>query len=158
MKAADIMIHSVFTAKPDETVMSVLQKFVNHKIGGMPIVNDRNEIVGYISDGDIMRGFSRHGQRVQTIDTGYYVAMFFSGMTEDEDFQRRFLEFCRQKAIHAGVNRPIYVSAAAPLEDVARVLGSKKIKKVPIVSNGQLVGIISRGDVMRKVVERYIKV
>lgn len=55
MKARDIMIKEVLKVKDDSTVKDVLEIFSTHKISGLPVVNNRNETIGYISDGDIMR-------------------------------------------------------------------------------------------------------
>ncbi|MCL6516849.1 CBS domain-containing protein [Alicyclobacillus sp.] len=162
MKARDIMIHSVIKAHVEDDVKSVLRKFVEHGIGGMPIVDNGNRVVGYISDGDIMRAFSRHYSRFRTIDTGYYVVSFFTGIDadndeEDADFRAHFQEFCRQKAIDAGVRRAVCVQEEDTLEAVAKILSERKIKKVPVVRSGVLVGIISRGDVIRQVVHRFME-
>jgi CBS domain-containing protein len=162
VKARDIMIHSVIKAHVDDDVKSVLRKFVEHGIGGMPIVDDANRVVGYISDGDVMRAFSRHYSRFRTIDTGYYVVSFFVGIEaesdeEDADFRAHFQEFCRKKAIDAGVRKAICVQEDDGLETVARILSERKIKKVPVVRDGTLVGIISRGDVIRQVVHRFME-
>jgi predicted transcriptional regulator len=55
MQANDIMISQVYKVKESERVKSVIEKFSDHWISRLPIVNERNEIVAYISDGDIMR-------------------------------------------------------------------------------------------------------
>ncbi len=156
MRALDIMIHSVITAKDTDTVETVLRKFVEYGIGGMPIVKDGDKMVGYISDGDIMRAFAKNYQPLHAIETGMYVLTFFEAMDDDEVFAQQFREFCQRRALDAGVRRVISVKGDDPVDEIARVLSERKIKKVPVVRDGHLVGIISRGDVIRKVVYRYL--
>lgn len=55
MQAHDIMISHVYKVKEKDNVRSVVEKFTEYRISGLPVVNDRNEIIAYISDGDIMR-------------------------------------------------------------------------------------------------------
>ena len=54
MLAHEIMMDHVHKVKGSDNVRAVIEKFILHRISGLPIVNDRNEIIGYVSDGDIM--------------------------------------------------------------------------------------------------------
>lgn len=60
MKAHEFMIRQVYKVKQEDTVRTFIEKCITHRISGMPVVNDRNEIVAYLSDGDIMRYIGRH--------------------------------------------------------------------------------------------------
>lgn len=60
MKAYEIMNQQVYKVKENDTVRSVIEKFISHRISGLPIVNDRNEIIAYMSDGDILRYIGKH--------------------------------------------------------------------------------------------------
>ena len=55
MRANEIMISHVYKVKESDSVRSVIEKFSAYRISGLPVVNDRNEIVAYVSDGDAMR-------------------------------------------------------------------------------------------------------
>ncbi|WP_420872006.1 CBS domain-containing protein [Cohnella rhizosphaerae] len=63
MLAQDIMIKQVYKVKESDTVRRVIERFIEHGISGLPVVNDRNEIVGYVSDGDVMRYIGKHEDR-----------------------------------------------------------------------------------------------
>lgn len=60
MKAHEFMVRQVYKVKQEDTVRTFIEKCIAHRISGMPVVNDRNEIVAYLSDGDIMRYIGRH--------------------------------------------------------------------------------------------------
>ena len=60
MQAHEIMIQDVHTVKESDTVRTVIEKFIDHRISGLPVVDDSNEIIAYISDGDIMRFIGKH--------------------------------------------------------------------------------------------------
>ncbi|RIV21969.1 CBS domain-containing protein [Alicyclobacillaceae bacterium I2511] len=156
MNAEDIMIHSVITVTDTENVETVLRKFVEYRISGVPIVVQDNKIVGYISDGDVMRAFAQQYHGFHGFDSGFYMFPFLEAIGEDDSFATKFHEFCQRRALDAGVRRVICVQADEPLEQVARILSQRKIKKVPVIKEGRLIGIISRGDVIHKVVSKYL--
>ncbi|WP_256757871.1 CBS domain-containing protein [Cohnella sp. WQ 127256] len=143
MQAQEIMIRNVYKVKESDKVRSVIEKFITHRISGLPVVNERNEIVGYISDGDIMRFIGKQSDRVVDF-------MYFSTIIRDprclEDKVAEILNLdvmtlCKKKVITADWETDI--------DQIAAILGKKQIKKLPIVRSGVLVGIISRGDVIR---------
>ncbi|MDQ6597257.1 CBS domain-containing protein [Bacillus salipaludis] len=144
MQAHDIMISQVHKVKDTDTVRSVIEKFIEFGISGLPIVNDRNEIVGYISDGDILRFIGKHEDRI--VDSFYYAFVIKGDNEEFEERERRILAL---NVMEIAQKKVYKVSWDEEMENIAAVLGKKQIKKVPVERNGVLVGIISRGDVIR---------
>lgn len=150
MQARDIMIRNVYKVKEDDRVRAVIERFIQHRISGLPVVNDRNEIVGYISDGDIMRYIGRRSDRV-------YEFVYFTTVVRDtealEDKVRHILDLnvmdiARRKVITAAWDDDI--------GRIAAILGERRIKKLPVERAGVLVGIISRGDVIRHAFRSFI--
>lgn len=144
MQAHEIMIQHVYKVKESDTVRSVIERFIEYRISGLPIVNERNEIVSYISDGDIMRYIGKH--RDVVVDSFYYVAVFEG---DSEAFEQRAKRLLDLGVMEIGKKKVIKVSWDEELENIAAILGKKQIKKLPVERNGVLVGIISRGDVIR---------
>ena len=58
LKVSDYMTRNLITFKPEQTVEEVIQKLIQHKISGGPVVNDKNELVGIISEGDCIKQIS----------------------------------------------------------------------------------------------------
>jgi CBS domain-containing protein len=144
MQAFEIMIQQVFKVKENDTVRSVIEKFINHRISGLPIVNDRNEIVAYVSDGDLMRFIGKHEDRI--VDNFYYT---FVIKGDNEEFEERAQRLLNMNVLEIAKKKVIKVSWNEQIENIAAILGKKQIKKLPVERNGVLVGIISRGDVIR---------
>jgi CBS domain-containing protein len=151
MQVHEIMIRHVFKVKESDTVRTVIEKFIDHRISGLPVVNDRNEIVAYISDGDIMRYIGKHEDRI--IDSVYYIN-FIRG--DDEEFEVRTRKLLDLNVLEIAKRKVYKVSWDTEIEDVAAILGKKQIKKLPVERNGVLVGIVSRGDVIRRTFEAFI--
>ncbi|GHH96726.1 CBS domain-containing protein [Neobacillus kokaensis] len=144
MQAHEIMISQVHKVKESDTVRSVIEKFIEYRISGLPVVNDRNEIVGFISDGDILRYIGKHEDRV--VDNFYY-AFIIKG--DHEDFEEREHRLLKLNVLEIAKRKVFRVSWDESIENIAAILGKKQIKKVPVERNGVLAGIISRGDVIR---------
>jgi CBS domain-containing protein len=144
VKVKDIMITDVIKVKESDSVRDVLEKMATHRVGGLPIVNERNELKGYISDGDIMRYLGKY--RPIVIDLIYYKDVLYDTSNEEERIACLLAKDIKDLSQRKNF---IYVNENMELGDVARILGDKRIKKVPVVRGQTLVGIVSRGDLIR---------
>ncbi|WP_284642496.1 CBS domain-containing protein [Paenibacillus silviterrae] len=144
MQAHEIMISPVYKVKVDDTVRSVVEKFIKYRISGMPVVNDRNEIVAYISDGDIMRYIGKHEDQV--VDFFFYMGVIHG---DDEQYEERAKRILNVNVLAIAQKKVFTVAWDEDIENIAALLGKKRIKKLPVERRGVLVGIISRGDVIR---------
>lgn len=144
MKAYEIMNKEVYKVMENDTVRVVVKKFIENGISGLPVVNEKNEIVAYVSDGDIMRYIGKHEKLV--VDFFYYVAVING---DDDDFESRVQKILDLNILQIAQRKCIKVSQDEEIENIAALLAKKNIKKLPVEHQGKLVGIISRGDVIR---------
>ncbi|WP_438447152.1 CBS domain-containing protein [Gorillibacterium sp. sgz5001074] len=150
MKASDFMVRQVIKVLEEDTVRSVMDKFVANRISGLPVVNHRNEIVGYISDGDIMRRIGKQNPVV-------FESFLFSAVYTDQvDIGIKFHKLIEMNVMKVATHHVITVEEDTEIGEIAAILGKKRIKKVPVVKNGVLAGIISRGDIIRAVTRHYL--
>lgn len=145
MKAKDIMITDVYKAHEGDSIRTVIEKFIDYNISGMPIVNDKDEIIAFISDGDIMNYIGKHKDVV--VDIFFMVGYIQGDLNEYEDRIRDVLGLNVMALASRKVQK---VQWNEKVENIATILGKKKIKKLPVERDGVLVGIISRGDVIKK--------
>ncbi|MCQ6273948.1 CBS domain-containing protein [Bacillus sp. V3B] len=144
MRAHEIMKKQVIKVKEHDSVQSVIRKFMEYDISGLPIVNDRNKIVAYISDGDIMRFIGKPNDIV--IGTLFFAQAF---KVDEDEFEER-AQKVRELNVMEIAQKTVYkVKWDEKIENIAAILGKKQIKRLPVERNGVLVGIISRGDVIR---------
>lgn len=144
MKAHDIMVRQVYKVKEDDTVRAVIEKFLTYRISGLPVVNDRNEVVAYISDGDIMRYIGKHDDY---LFGSYLYTAVIKG--DNEEFHDRVRNLLPMNVMKIAQKRVIAVDIDEDIEQIAAILGKRRIKKLPVLKRGVLAGIISRGDVIR---------
>jgi CBS domain-containing protein len=130
MHANDIMISQVYKVKESEKVKAVIEKFTDHRISGLPIVNERNEVVAYISDGDIMRYI---GKKHITMDLFNFAEIY---EMDQEYFEQKSKSILNLNVMAIAKKKVIKVQWDTPIEEIAAILGEKKIKKVPVERNG----------------------
>ncbi|WP_049804065.1 CBS domain-containing protein [Desulfosporosinus acidiphilus] len=114
-------------------------------------INAKNEPVGFVSDGDIMKNIGYQDPKIFFID-----AFNSASWVDTEPFDEKIKNLMNRNVMEIATKRVITVDVNEDLDQVAKILGNKKIKKVPVVSEEKLVGIISRGDIVRFIVNNYI--
>jgi CBS domain-containing protein len=144
MAARDVMTTKVVTAKADLNVVDVAALMLERHISAVPVVDDANRVIGLISEGDLMRrpetGTERHAS--------WWLHAFRSPRERAE-------EFVKSHGSHASdvmTKTVISVGEDASLSEIAQILEERRIKRVPVVRDGVLVGIVSRADLLRGLV------
>lgn len=144
MQASEIMTSTVHTVQESDTVRSAIDKFIKYRINGLPVVNNTNQIVAFISDGDIMRYIGKHQDIIfNSLDFVLYIK------GDDINYEKRVQGILDLNIMELATKKVIKVSWDEELEKIASILGKKQIKHLPVEKNGVLVGIISRGDIIR---------
>ncbi|MCW5770973.1 MAG: CBS domain-containing protein [Rhodospirillaceae bacterium] len=147
MLARDIMTPTVATLSPDDTVVSAARLFVQQRIGGAPVVDGGLNVVGIVSEGDLMRRAELGTERE------------WSGWREFLTGKRTLATaFIRSHAVKIGdiMTAPVWTMGEnAPLAEIAEMFERKHIRRVPVVRDRRLVGIVSRADMVRALIERW---
>jgi CBS-domain-containing membrane protein len=141
MKAQDIMTREVATARPETSVREIAGLMMEKNLSGVPVVTDDGVIVGIVSEGDLL-----HRAEVGTERKHKWWFRFFA----DSDAAAR--EYAKAHGLSARDVMSRYVISVgddADLRDVADILDSHRIRRVPVLHDGRLVGIISRRDLVR---------
>src|SRR5262245_29377985 len=141
MKAEDIMTREVGTVRPESSVREIAALMMEKNISGVTVVSDDGAIVGIVSEGDLL-----HRAEVGTERKHKWWFQFFA----DSDAAAR--EYAKAHGLLARDVMSRYVISVrddADLRDVADILDSHRIKRVPVLHDGHLVGIISRRDLVR---------
>ena len=128
---------------------------VDKNISEVPLVNAAGEAVGFVSDGDIMRYLSKRSAMV--MDPVVMIVQTMQADGDNKDFARKLDELMGKPAKSIGAKGIIGVDLHADLPEVCRVLGENHLKKVPVLDNGQIVGVINRSDITRFSMERYLE-
>jgi CBS domain-containing protein len=122
MIAGDIITRNVYTTSPEVSVREVAQLLVQKNISGVPVSNSGGQIIGIVTEADIIGKVSREGLCVADI------------MTPEL----------------------IFVDEETEVGDIAMLLVEHKIKRVPVMRAGELVGIVCRGDIVNAVAQEQV--
>src|SRR5215469_2501493 len=146
--ASDIMTRDVAVAHPETTLLDAVKLMASHKISGLPVVDKHGALVGMMSEADLLRwheGFSEREAR--------WLDLLAEGFELAPDFLREVQEQHRKiKALMSP--KPITVTETTPAREIASLMHTRSIKRVPVLRDGKLVGIVTRTDLVRALAQR----
>jgi|SRR5208337_4800341 len=141
MKARDVMVSPVITVKPSSSVREVAKTFLERRISAVPVVDDHGKLVGIVSEGDLLHRAEAGTERQHS--------WWLLGLIGDETLASEYIKAHSRKVADVMTRRVVTAAADAPLRGIAALLEKNSIKRVPIVENGQLVGIVSRANLIQ---------
>jgi CBS domain-containing protein len=140
MMVGECMTRRVITIAPDSSIVEAAKLMLDHKVSGLPVVDAARHVVGIISEHDLLRrresgkGKQPHWLQLMIERTGL--------INESAQFHER-------KVSEVMTANPITVAPTSPLREACRLIEEDGIKRLPVVHNGELVGIIARADLVR---------
>jgi CBS domain-containing protein len=141
MQAADIMTRAVITVTPETLLLDAIQVMLLHRISGLPVVDGTNQLVGMLTEGDLLR---RHELGTQEQRPHWLEFLRGPGL-QAADYIREHGQVVGE--IMTG--DVLTVAEDTPLEDVVTLMETRRIKRVPVMAAGGLVGLVSRADMLR---------
>lgn len=141
MKARDIMTTKVVTVNPQTPVRDVAALMIQKHISGVPVLSDSGALVGLISEGDLLRrpeiGTEKHRRR------------WLSFFTRVDEQAREFAKSHALRAADVMTKQVVHVAEDTSLGDVVEMMEKHNVKRLPVLADGKLVGIVSRRDMLR---------
>ena len=141
MNAADIMTAEVVTVGEETPVTEIVNLLLSRRISGVPVVNSGGEVVGVVSEGDLLRRAELGTQKRR----GAWLTFFTGTATLAEDYVRAQGELARDVMSR----RVVTVAPGTGLAEIADVMEERRVRRVPVVDGGKLVGIVSRSNLLR---------
>ena len=140
MKAQDVMVRNVITVRPDTSVAEAVKLLGEHDISALPVVDSDNHLVGILSEADLLRrGDLDHRQHPWWIETLMPAAMLANEFAKSQG-----------KKVEEVMSTDLVTAAEdTPLCEIAAQLERHRVKRVPIVRNGKIVGVVSRSNLIQ---------
>jgi CBS domain-containing protein len=141
MKASDVMMTDVITVTPESDVPQVAALLLTNHISAVPVVDADGSLVGMISEGDLIR----RSESGTAHERPWWLQMLMSR-------EALAAEFVREHSRRVGdlmTREVVSASPDTPLADIAALLERRRIKRVPIVKDGRLAGIVSRANLIQ---------
>lgn len=141
MRVQDIMTTSVLAVSPEAPVAEAASLMLTNRVSGLPVVDAARQLVGVITEGD----FLRRGELGTCRKRSAWLEFLIGSGRQAQDYVvengRRVDEIMTRDVIAIGPE--------AAIEDLVELMTAHHIKRVPVVEDGQLVGIVARADLMR---------
>lgn len=141
MKVSDVMHSEVRTALVNDSVSLAMRIMLGAKVSGLPVVNEKGMLVGMFTEGDLLR-------RAE-MGTDHQRPRWLEILVGPRKLAREYVETHSRRVGDLMTTDVITIDESAPLADAVKLLEKHRIKRLPVLRHGLLVGILSRSDLMR---------
>lgn len=145
-----LMEADVFTISQESSVADVMRLFNEKRVSGVPVVNAEGGLVGFVSDGDVMRCLADQAPAFKS-------AWSFLAERENDDLQAVINETAAMKVADIATKKVITVDASDDIGKIARILGEHHLKKAPVLDDGMMIGIVNRSNITRYAIGQIIE-
>jgi len=149
MLAKDVMTKDVITVRPEEKVENAARILLDNKISGIPVVDEHNHVLGIITEKDLMI-------KASELKVPFYLTLFDSIIFLENPirFNNDLKKYAASDVKEAMTDKVYSVEEDTPVTDVVAIMQKRRINRVPVLRHGKLIGIISRNDILKAMVDR----
>jgi CBS domain-containing protein len=140
MQVKDIMTRNVIAVGPDESIMKAARIMLQNRISGLPVIDKDGELIGIVTEGDFLRRGELGTQRRRPKWLEFIVG---PGRLAEE-----YVQASGRKVDEIMTTDPVTVKEDDSLEKVVEVMERRHVKRLPVVKDGHVVGIVSRANLM----------
>jgi CBS domain-containing protein len=141
LTAADVMTTDVISVTPETPVQDIARLLHTRRISGVPVVNPDNSVVGIVSEGDLIG----HADLVGEQRRSWWLSLFNDAATLARHYAKNHGRFARDV-----MTQPVItVAPTATLAEIAKTLEDHRIKRVPVIRDGKLAGLVTRGNLVQ---------
>ena len=141
MNASDVMVRDVVTVGPEEPVSKAVQLLVDHDISALPVVDGDRHVIGILSESDLL-----HREK---IGTEIHRAWWLEAVTPPSILALDYAKSHGRRVAELMSEDVISAEEDTPLSEIANILEKRRIKRIPILKDGKLVGIVSRANLIQ---------
>jgi CBS domain-containing protein len=141
MNAMDVMVRNVVTVKPDDDIAHVIKLLTEHDISALPVVDEEGTVIGVISEADLIRR--------EEIGTEKHRPRWLEARTPASILAEEFAKSHGRRVAEIMSTNIVSASEDTPLEEIAALLEKHRIKRVPILRHGKLVGTVSQSNLVQ---------
>lgn len=142
MLARDVMTTSIVFASPQMSVREAAHLLAEHSISAAPVADANGNLLGIISEGDLMR---RHEIGTGARERSWWLEFLMS----TRELANEYVKEHAHAVSDLMTTEVVTVSEDTPLAEVAELLERHRIKRVPVLKDGKVTGLVSRGDLVR---------
>jgi len=148
IKAKDIMSNEVFVISESDSISDLAVMLLTHKINGVPVVDDQNQVVGIVTESDLIY----QNKRVH-IPTAIAILDSFLFLERPDKMEKELKKISGTTVGDICSYELVSVAPDTPIDEIATIMAEKKIHTLPVMDNDELVGIIGQTDIIRTIAQ-----
>lgn len=140
MKTSDVMTADVLTVSPDAPIAEAVQLMLRHGISGLPVTDEKGALVGVLTEGDLLRRAELGTRRSRPRWLEFFLGSGRLAAEYTHDTGRK---------VHEVMTRDVHtIDEETPLINVVVAMEHNRVKRLPVLRRGRLVGIVSRANLL----------
>lgn len=149
LTAADVMTKdNIITVTRETTVRNLAELFTKNRVSSFPVVDEGNRLIGIVTETDLIE--QDKSLHIPTVISLFDWVLY---VESEKKFEKELKKMTGQTVGDIFSNDVTSVSPSTPLNEVADVMSKRSIHAVPVVEGGKLVGVVSRIDLIRSMIE-----
>jgi CBS-domain-containing membrane protein len=144
LQARDIMTQEVITISPEASVEDLARLLEDHKIGGVPVMEEGGRLVGVVTQSDLVKR-----SRDLELPPALNILDLHMFIETPAGFKRRLEKMLGDTVREVMTPEPITITPGTPVQEIAALMDRKKVHTLPVVEQGKLVGIVGKMDLIR---------
>ncbi len=151
LTAKDIMTKNVIMVKPETSIQKLAALFVKHGISGAPVVDDALDLIGIVTENDLISQNKR--LHIPTVVSFLDAAIY---LESPKKFEQELKRMAATKAEDICVRKVITITEETTIVDIATIMSEKKIHLLPVVKAGKVIGIVGKRDIVKAVAQQTV--
>jgi CBS domain-containing protein len=144
MNACDVMTKDVVSVSPDTPVAEMARLMLEKRISGLPVLDRNGNLVGIVTEGDCLRRTETGTERKRP--------KWLEFLTGSGKLAEEYIHSHGRKVSEVMTHNPVSVDEETSLTEIVHLMETRRIKRVPVVRNGKVVGIVSRANLLHALV------
>lgn len=144
LKAKDIMTSGALTLEPDSDIASAAKLLLEKHLNGVPVVDNDGKLVGVICQSDLVAQ-----QKTVSLPSLFTILDGFISFSSNDELEKEVNKIAATKVAHAMTPDPVTITPETGIEKIADLMVERKLYTLPVVDNGNLVGVVGKEDVLK---------
>jgi CBS domain-containing protein len=150
VQVSDIMTRELISVAPDASIDTAIDLMLDHHISGLPVIDNAGRLVGILTEGDLLRRPEIGTQRERSNWRDAFVGT--------RGAARKYVHSHGVRVKDVMIGDPVVVAEDASLDDVARLMETRGVKRLPVTRQGAVIGIVSRANLIGALVAHHRQV
>ncbi len=148
MKVMDVMQTKVITIQTDMEIKEIARTLYDNQISGVPVVDETGKLVGIVSEGDLLH--KETNPQIPEVIGILGALIYYRGVKQ---YESDFKKLIALQASEIMTSEVVMIGKEASIEEAASIMVSKKIKRLPVMEDEKIIGIVTRMDIIKTLME-----